>query len=76
MDRKPAISIRFAVASCLVRCQLTEAQLTCLQDFAEELESAGWDGPSIKQVKRCVLISLYGDRAAASLEPEHDAESA
>jgi hypothetical protein len=76
VDHKPAISIRFAVASCLVRCQLTDAQLTCLQDFAEELETAGWDGPSIKQVKRCVLISLYGDKAAARLGPERDGELA
>jgi len=73
---KPYVSVHFAVQSCLARCQLAEAKLTSLSDFAEELEQAGWDQHSIEQVERGVLIGLYGVRAEVRERPLKDSQRA
>jgi hypothetical protein len=74
LSRKPYTSIHFAVKSCLMRCKMTDSQLICLSDFAEELELAGWDRESIETVERDVLVGLYG--TSVPRDPPQGAESA
>lgn len=68
MYPKPAASIRFAIRNCLARCRMTDAQLTCLSDFTQELWQAGWDGESIRAVQRGVLSRLYGEEAVIQVD--------
>jgi hypothetical protein len=45
---------------------MTEAQLTCMSDFVQELWQAGWDRDSIHQVEQGVLAALYGEQETDS----------
>jgi hypothetical protein len=63
---KPTASIRFAIRNCLARCRMTDAQLTCLSDFTQELWQAGWDRDSIRAVELGVMSALYGEQSVPS----------
>lgn len=61
VPQKPESSIHFAVRSCLARCRLSDAPLTSLREFANDLEATGWDRESIAAVEREVLRCLRPD---------------
>jgi hypothetical protein len=62
---KPESTIRFAIRGCLVRCGQTEAPLTCLAEFTEELRKTGWDEASVHAVEWGVLSRLMGSSTAS-----------
>ena len=76
MANKPETSIHFAVQTCLSRCRLSDAPLTSLWEFADEMEKAGWDRQSIEEVERQVLIGLYGRKAFQPIKRHGDANLA
>jgi hypothetical protein len=62
---KAESTIRFAARGCLVRCRQSEAPLTSLSEFADELRKTGWDEHSVRAVEWRVLTDLMGRRTTS-----------
>jgi hypothetical protein len=58
VSKKPETSIHFAVTTCLARCRLSDAPLTTLADFSNELRDSGWDAQSVTMIEQQVLGEL------------------
>ena len=63
MYQKSPATVLLAISNCLGYCLTSEAQLTALHDFTEELKGQGWSPETIKEVERGVLVALSDGRA-------------
>ena len=70
VNPKSGYAILFAIRTALARCRLSDAPITSLRDFVDELIAAGWDRATVEIVQTGVLNSLSDDWTRSHLQ--HD----